>query len=270
VTSRARSRAEFTGREPGELIDEFLATLTVNEERAEQFENIQRLLDGDLDNYRGEMRMIDASGHAVATALHATVVRDPAGNPEHLLLQVQDNTDRKRFEDQMQFMADHDPLTGLLNRRAFERELASHVGRVARYGAHGALLAMDLDHFKVINDSLGHHAGDELITRITGLLRESLRDSDVLARLGGDEFAVLLRYATPEQAAAAAAIASASTTPTATRSLTRAPASAGSSGSAPRFTRIASVCTRSRSSRSTRTAPRCTKCCCAWSVRTAS
>jgi diguanylate cyclase (GGDEF)-like protein/PAS domain S-box-containing protein len=197
---------EILGREPGELVDEYLATLIVSEERGDHQETMRRLLDGETDNHRGELRLIHASGHAVATALHAALVRDSNGDPEHLLLQIQDNTDRKHFEDQLHFMADHDPLTGLLNRRGFERELTSHVGRVQRYGAHGALLAMDLDHFKVINDSRGHHAGDELIIRVAGLLRERLRESDVLARLGGDEFAVLLPYATSEQATALAAV----------------------------------------------------------------
>ena len=81
-----------------------------------------------------------------------------------MLGQIQDITDRRRFEEQLQYLADHDPLTGLLNRRRFEQELEPpprHVGRATAPGA--PLLVLDLDHFKYVNDSLGHNAGDELI-----------------------------------------------------------------------------------------------------------
>ena len=189
------------GREAADLVGEYLAALTTPEERSFHFEAMQRLLEGDYENFRGEMRLTHTTGEAVNCAIHAALVRDTHRKPEHVLLQIQDNTDRKRFEDQLQFMADHDPLTGLLNRRGFGRELRSHIARVARYGAHGALMTMDLDHFKLINDSLGHHAGDEMIVKVGEMLRERLRDSDIVARLGGDELAVLLPYATPEQAA---------------------------------------------------------------------
>jgi diguanylate cyclase (GGDEF)-like protein/PAS domain S-box-containing protein len=195
---------QITGREPRELLGATLAAITVPEDRSQHYESVSRLLDGADDTHRGELRLLHATGQPVAMALHAAVLRDSRGEPEHLLLQVQDNTDRKRFEQQLQFMADHDPLTGLLNRRGFERELQGHLGRVARYGPHGALLAIDLDDFKAINDGLGHAAGDELILQVTGVLRERLRESDVLARLGGDEFAILLPYATPDQASAVA------------------------------------------------------------------
>ncbi len=97
-------------------------------------------------------------------------------------------------------MADHDPLTGLLNRRKFEAELERHVQGIKRYGAEGALLMLDIDHFKAVNDTLGHNAGDELIVSIAGALRNRLRSSDVLSRLGGDEFAALLPKADAAEA----------------------------------------------------------------------
>jgi diguanylate cyclase (GGDEF)-like protein len=98
-------------------------------------------------------------------------------------------------------MADHDPLTGLFNRRSFERELNQHIARVERYGAEGAALVLDIDRFKHINDTLGHNVGDELIVKVAQTLRTRLRDSDVLARLGGDEFAVLMPRGGVEEAA---------------------------------------------------------------------
>jgi diguanylate cyclase (GGDEF)-like protein/PAS domain S-box-containing protein len=112
-----------------------------------------------------------------------------------------DLTDRKRYETQLQFMADHDPLTGLQNRRRFGAELDRHVEHVKRYEPVGALVVLDIDHFKSVNDTLGHNAGDELIISIAGMLRGRVRTSDVLARLGGDEFAVLLPKADEAEAA---------------------------------------------------------------------
>ena len=120
------------------------------------------------------------------------MVRDGEGVPLHFLAQVNDITERKRFEGQLQYLADHDALTGMLNRRRFEQELGRELARSNRYGTGGAVLAIDLDHFKYVNDSLGHSVGDELITRVGSIFRDRLRATDVIARLGGDEFAVIL------------------------------------------------------------------------------
>jgi diguanylate cyclase (GGDEF)-like protein len=103
-----------------------------------------------------------------------------------------DVTDRNAVHRRLQHLADHDPLTGLVNRRRFEQEVERHLALCRRYGGRGAVLLIDIDHFKYVNDTLGHGAGDELIGQIADALRRRLRESDVLARLGGDEFAVLL------------------------------------------------------------------------------
>jgi len=88
--------------------------------------------------------------------------------------------------------ASHDPLTGLRNRRRFEEDLRTELARSHRYGVPGALLMLDLDHFKQVNDTLGHPAGDRVLTEIAEVLRGRSRETDLLARLGGDEFAVVL------------------------------------------------------------------------------
>ncbi|MDQ4025666.1 MAG: PAS domain S-box protein, partial [Actinomycetota bacterium] len=156
---------------------------------------LRSLMDGEIPHLVADRRLVHASGRSIWVALSLACVRDADGRPQHFLAQVQDITDRRRYEAQLQHMADHDPLTGLLNRRAFERELRSHVERTTRYGAAGAALMIDLDHFKYYNDTLGHQAGDELISRVAAALAARLRRSDVLARLGGDEFAVILPHA---------------------------------------------------------------------------
>jgi diguanylate cyclase (GGDEF)-like protein/PAS domain S-box-containing protein len=150
------------------------------------------LLVGDAPSARSEMRYVHASGHVIWTVVSLTLVRDGEGLPLQLISQAQDVSERRGFESRLAHVADHDPLTGLPNRHSLERELASHAARVRRYGACGAMLMLDLDHFKYFNDTQGHRAGDELIVRIAQALRSRLRDSDVVARLGGDEFALLL------------------------------------------------------------------------------
>src|SRR3954447_19782511 len=108
---------------------------------------------------------------------------------------IRDVTERKRFETQLKHLADNDALTELYNRRRFEEELVEYGQYAARYAEGGAVLLLDLDRFKYVNDTHGHKAGDEVIRAVGGALRDSVRKSDVVARLGGDEFAVLLKNA---------------------------------------------------------------------------
>jgi diguanylate cyclase len=104
-------------------------------------------------------------------------------------------TERSKVEKQLRHLADHDPLTGLFNRRRFAEELERWVSYGSRYGERGAVLVIDVDNLKKVNDVFGHAAGDDLLARVGGLLADRLRETDVLARLGGDEFTVLLRRA---------------------------------------------------------------------------
>jgi diguanylate cyclase (GGDEF)-like protein/PAS domain S-box-containing protein len=168
------------------------AAITHPDDVAGEADALQGLRDGTQSSFAQERRYIHAAGHPVWTAVGVTLVRDAEGRPLHFIGQAQDITERRRYEDQLRHMADHDPLTGLLNRRSFARELDGHLTRARRYGADGAVLMIDLDNFKYFNDTQGHNAGDELIVRIAHTVRDRLRESDVVARLGGDEFAVLL------------------------------------------------------------------------------
>ena len=186
---------QITGYDAGQLEGRETQSIHHPDDPGIEPEALQALLDGEIPHLVADRRFLHASGHPVWVALSVTCVRDADGTPQHFLAQAQDITDRRRYEAQLQHMADHDPLTGLLNRRAFERELRNHVARTSRYGAAGAAgaaLMIDLDHFKYYNDTLGHQAGDELIARVAAALAKRLRRSDVLARLGGDEFAVIL------------------------------------------------------------------------------
>ncbi len=182
----------ITGYTREELAKLGLAQLSHPGDPALDREMHDGLVSGAQSTYEIEKRFIDVVGQVVWVLVNATLVRAPDGAPEHFLVQIQDVSERVRYEAQLQHMADHDPLTGLLNRRSFERELNQHILQVERYGPEGAALVLDIDRFKHINDTLGHRVGDELIVQVADMLRTRLRESDVLARLGGDEFAVLL------------------------------------------------------------------------------
>jgi diguanylate cyclase (GGDEF)-like protein len=106
---------------------------------------------------------------------------------------VQGALDRaEKTEAELRYLADHDSLTGLLNRRRFRAELDQHVSFTARYGGRGAVMVIDIDELKKVNDGLGHQAGDTLIRLVSEALRERVRATDIVARLSGDEFAVLM------------------------------------------------------------------------------
>jgi diguanylate cyclase (GGDEF)-like protein/PAS domain S-box-containing protein len=199
-----RALAGLLGYTQAELEGRHVTSLTHPEDRAADSEAIASMARGETDSYRTEKRYLHANGEAVWATLSSTLVRSKDGAPLYFLSQMQDVTERRHHEAELRHLADHDPLTGLLNRRSFERELASHVALVERYGARGAALVLDLDHFKIINDTLGHGVGDELITRVAAALGGRLRESDVLARLGGDEFAVLLPEGGRDEAVAVA------------------------------------------------------------------
>jgi diguanylate cyclase (GGDEF)-like protein/PAS domain S-box-containing protein len=115
-----------------------------------------------------------------------------------------DVTHQRQMKEQLRHQADHDSLTGLFNRRRFEQEVSSQFEYAQRYRRPGALLLLDLDTFKFVNDSYGHPVGDEVLSDVGASLSATVRGTDVVARIGGDEFAVLLREATELEAVAVA------------------------------------------------------------------
>lgn len=121
----------------------------------------------------------------------AAPLYDSDGNMTGAIETIRDITERKRMEEQLKYLATHDPLTGILNRYSLEEALKRAVARAKR-GNKSALLFIDLDNFKLVNDTYGHAAGDKLLINMVKILSRNLRDTDILARLGGDEFAVLL------------------------------------------------------------------------------
>jgi diguanylate cyclase (GGDEF)-like protein/PAS domain S-box-containing protein len=131
----------------------------------------------------GDLRLIEWSN---------TALTDAEDNVTHVVGTGIDVTERRGLEERLRHLADHDALTGLINRRRFEEELERHLAEGRRYGMTGALLVLDLDGFKAVNDEHGHKAGDHVLCAVADALTHRLRESDIVARIGGDEFAVLL------------------------------------------------------------------------------
>jgi diguanylate cyclase (GGDEF)-like protein/PAS domain S-box-containing protein len=165
---------------------------------------VDGLLAGELDTYELEKRYFTKDGHLIWVLLAVAMVREDDGSPRHFISQVQDISARKRLEEHTYELANRDPITSLYNRRRFEEELKRQIGRCRNEGESAALLLLDLDRFKNVNDSDGHVAGDRLLRLVGRALDERIHEPDVAARIGGDEFAVILRDIDLAQARAVA------------------------------------------------------------------
>ncbi len=164
-----------------------------------------RLRAGEIQSFKTEKRYLRKDGTPIWVGLTIACKRDRAGKCLYDISIVEDISSRKGAEERIQYLATHDGLTGLPNRVMFQQLLGLSIETARRYGRKLAVLFIDLDRFKVINDTLGHEAGDVLLREIGARLRECLRASDVVARLGGDEFVVLLQEINdPAQAASVA------------------------------------------------------------------
>ncbi len=135
--------------------------------------------------------LVGKGGHHTSMEVSSQLALDD-GKPIGIQCISRDTTERRRAERQLTHLANHDPLTNLFNRRRFEEELDLQLARSRRDHTESAVLFLDLDHFKDVNDSEGHRTGDQLLQKVGRSLREGLRDVDVVARLGGDEFTAML------------------------------------------------------------------------------
>jgi diguanylate cyclase (GGDEF)-like protein/PAS domain S-box-containing protein len=139
-----------------------------------------------------EYRLIADDGRVVWFHDSATVLPGPDGNPAYVHGVMLDVTERKEAEARIAFLAYHDKLTGLPNRAMFDELLELALARAVRHDLGVAVISLDVDNFKLINDSLGHEAGDALIVQLARRLKEATRETDLVARQGGDEFLLLL------------------------------------------------------------------------------
>jgi diguanylate cyclase (GGDEF)-like protein/PAS domain S-box-containing protein len=191
---------EITGYGPDELLRRSFNHLIHPDDIEQSAGAVAAVHAAHADYTRADRRFVTRDGRETWVEVHSTVVHDAEGRPSHLLAQIADTTERHELEEQLRYLADHDGLTGLINRRRLEEEVERHLAEGRRYGMDGALLLLDLDDFKQINDKHGHRAGDRVLTATAGVLKERLRESDIVARIGGHEFAVLVPRGGREEA----------------------------------------------------------------------
>ncbi len=195
-----RALADIVGYAPEQLEGVTLRSITHPDDWEATEENIRRLLGGEIERYSVEKRYLHADGHVVWVSVGTACVRDRGGAPVYLIGQVEDITERRVLRDRLAHDALHDQLTGLPNRVLFNERLEVALQQARRSARRVALLFLDLDRFKLVNDGLGHDAGDRLLQRVALRLESALRAGDLLARFGGDEFIVLCEVADEEEA----------------------------------------------------------------------
>lgn len=153
---------------------------------------IAEAVSGERDSFVVESHILRGDGVFMWVIRHITVLRDSDGTVRELLTQLVDATEHHRTVEQLRHLADHDPLTDVLNRRGFDAILANHTDQERRSRPDACLMEIDINNFKSVNDLFGHAAGDQILVSLADILRERLRSTDFIGRLGGDEFAVLL------------------------------------------------------------------------------
>ena len=174
----------------------------LDETSRQELENplLRCLRDGGVGNFSEHSVLIGRNTQEIAIQDSAAPIRDRGGQVIGAVVVFRDVTKERRLKHALSYQASHDALTGLINRREFDIRLEAAVSSArAGRGPH-ALLYIDLDQFKVVNDTCGHTAGDRLLRDVTTLLQQHVRSGDTIARLGGDEFGVLMEHCTAEYA----------------------------------------------------------------------
>ncbi|MFG6462035.1 EAL domain-containing protein [Roseateles sp. DXS20W] len=174
----------------------------VNEETREPTENpVATCLDqGKVAGLANHTVLISRQGEEFGIEDSAAPIRSEGGEILGVVLVFHDVTEQRRLSGEMTFRATHDALTGLVNRAEFESRLRRVLNKAHEDRSEHALMYLDLDQFKLVNDACGHSVGDQLLQQVSKLLAESVRARDTLARLGGDEFAVILEHCSADQA----------------------------------------------------------------------
>ena len=198
ILSINRAGARMLGYEISELVGESASKVIHPEDQRVVFDYIGNQFDAPNPDQGIEYRKIRKDGSTFW--VHQRVTLDPDTQEPRLLVICRDVTDKRNLEEQLLYQATHDTLTNLINRREFERRLQRIASSVPEPGDDHALCFLDLDEFKIINDTCGHAAGDELLRQIAALLQGQMRSRDTLARVGGDEFAVLMEYCSMDRA----------------------------------------------------------------------
>jgi diguanylate cyclase (GGDEF)-like protein/PAS domain S-box-containing protein len=193
LTLLNRAGQELLGYDESELLGRnWFDAVMPDAEREAAREAYHHVLSGEGDGAVHESPVLTRDGERRVVAWRHVAMRDAAGRATATVSSGVDLTERRAAEEQIAYLAYHDSLTGLPNRALLQEHLELALARARRQGQAVALLYLDLDGFKLVNDSLGHPAGDELLVHVTMRLKERRRGMDLLARQGGDEFLLLL------------------------------------------------------------------------------
>ena len=184
--------ADMLGYTPDAVVGMALRDLSHLEDRETGLYQYHELVAGQIDRYQVEKRYMHRDGHPIWVLCHISAVRDAGSSYQYALGQIQDITEAHQLSTELSYQVTHDALTGLVNRREFEARIEYALDGTWRNGKEHAVCYLDLDQFKVINDTCGHVAGDELLRQVANVLRTKVRASDTIARLGGDEFGLLM------------------------------------------------------------------------------
>ena len=193
-----RALCSILGFTDAELLATDFQSLTHADDLPADLDLVAQLLAGEIDHYHLEKRYLRRDKQIVWTLLSVSLVRNAADLPEFFVAQVQDISDRKRADFELQRLnsqlvdlANRDPLTQLLNRRGMLVQLELLVAAAREKRAPLSCVLLDVDHFKQLNDTFGHRVGDMVLCEVAEVLRESCRKSDIYARYGGEEFLVV-------------------------------------------------------------------------------
>jgi diguanylate cyclase (GGDEF)-like protein/PAS domain S-box-containing protein len=175
-----------------ELLNMSIRHLVHPDDFNKELPQIKRMLRGDTKTYQAVQRFFNKNGEVIWIMSSVSVVRNASRKPLHFIAQFQNISAEKRSEERLRHMAYHDPLTGLANRNRLEQHINEILTAAKRNDESFAVIILDLDFFKNINDSIGHDAGDALLQIVSERLKNTIRSKDIVARVGGDEFVIVI------------------------------------------------------------------------------
>lgn len=187
-----KALCDLVGYEEEELLSLTFQDITHPDDLNEDLQYVQKMLAGELETYQMEKRYLHKDGSTIFILLSVSLVRDETSKPLFFISQIQNISERKLLESELVRQATEDMLTGVSNRRRFYDLSARELVRGGRYSEPMALLMIDIDHFKKINDTFGHSIGDEALKKMAAACVDILRSVDIFGRIGGEEFGGLL------------------------------------------------------------------------------